>query len=360
MLSTIPCVFAVEDTYQIFVGVEKPSLMWVEVGGKRYYDETNGILKSAKDVHRMTVPAKELDAAKAYTIYEREIIDRKAYFTETADAAEYHYEFSPVTAKKPRAYHISDTHGLVEPAVAAAETYGKIDFLILNGDISDSSNDTKNFYNIYRIAGKITQGRLPIVFSRGNHDMRGKGAEFFADYTPTHNGKSYYTFRLGSVWGIVLDSGEDKPDCFPEYGHTISCHEFRERETEFIKDVIANAENTYLADGIKTRIVIAHNPFTEQLNPPFNIEPEIFSEWARLLRESIKPNAMLCGHMHRLYISRPGDEHDHLGNPSPVAVSATLNHEKQYFAGGGFEFDGDKISGAFTSSEGEILEAFEL
>ena len=34
------------------------------------------------------------------------------------------------------------------------------------------------------------------------------------------------TFRLGNLWGILLDCGEDKNDDRPEYGGTICCHAF--------------------------------------------------------------------------------------------------------------------------------------
>ena len=54
-------------------------------------------------------------------------------------------------------------------------------------------------------------------------------------------GNTYYTFRIGSVWGMFLDCGEDKLDSHEEYGGTVCFHRFRERETAFIKDVIARS-----------------------------------------------------------------------------------------------------------------------
>ena len=66
MLKTNPAVFAVEDEYQIMVCVKAPCLMWVQVGDERFYDESNGILRSNISTHRMHVPMKVLDAAKEY------------------------------------------------------------------------------------------------------------------------------------------------------------------------------------------------------------------------------------------------------------------------------------------------------
>ena len=93
MLKYDPAVFAVENTYQIMVLIKKPSLMWVEIGGKCYYDETNGILRSMKKIHRITVPADELNKAKEYTVCERVIIKRLAYHTLSMETKKYHFSF---------------------------------------------------------------------------------------------------------------------------------------------------------------------------------------------------------------------------------------------------------------------------
>lgn len=63
------------------------------------------------------------------------------------------------------------------------------------------------------------------------------------------NGDSYYTFRLGKIWGMALDCGEDKMDKDPEYGSTICCHAFRQQETAFIRQVIADARTAYEAES---------------------------------------------------------------------------------------------------------------
>jgi hypothetical protein len=39
-LVTYPSVWAVGDTYQIFVPVNTATLMWVDVAGENYYDHT--------------------------------------------------------------------------------------------------------------------------------------------------------------------------------------------------------------------------------------------------------------------------------------------------------------------------------
>ena len=366
LIKTDPAVFAVGRDYQIMVGVRTPVLMWAEVGGECYYDDSNGILRSAVTTHRIVVPAAELDRAGGYRLYIRKIIERKPYFTETEEPVSMEYKFRPVRGGRTLAYHIADAHNMVVQPIRACETfaqkYGDIDFLILNGDVPDHSGRIENFDNIYEIAAGITHGEIPVVFSRGNHDTRGIFAENIAEHTPCENGNSYFTIRLGDIWGAVMDCGEDKDDSHAEYGNTVCCHAFRKRETRWLERIIEAPADEYAYASVKHRIVIAHNPFTWKYKPPFDIEPELYGYWARLLRENVKPELMICGHLHRLGIFEPGDENDALGHPCRVAIGAVPRFGKgegaeNYFCGMGLVFDDNGIKAYFTDSDGGEINA---
>ena len=367
LLKTTPAVFAVNDVYQIMVLVKAPTLMWVRVGGKDYFDDANGVLKSDVKVHRMIVPMAELDKAKKYTICYRKIIERKAYFSETEDVCETEFEFCPVKGHNMTVYQVADTHGNVTAPVKAAKNfekrYGKIDFLILNGDIIDDSSKVRNFDAVYKISSKIAGGRIPIVCTRGNHDNRGVCAEKIVDYFPTMNGNTYYSFRLGNIWGLVLDCGEDKDDSSDEYGHTICCHSFRLRQTEYIKNIIKNAKKEYLAKGVKRRIAIVHVPFTKKANKAkFQIEDEIYTEWACLLKNEIKPEFILAGHEHKLEIEYPGDETDKNGHPCPIIVGSWVkypNDTNDYgctYKGVGVIMEDKRVKAVFTDDAGKLYD----
>ena len=353
MLKTAPAVFAVGKKYQIMVEVTKESLFSVRIGDKIYYDESNGIMNSLSPLHRVEVPMEALDEAKEYTVSVRPIIERKPYFTETENPVEFTYKFTPVPKEDIRIYHLSDTHNQIENPVKAAKVFGNIDLLILNGDIIDHSGNPEKFSNIYEICSEITSGTFPVVFSRGNHDMRGNFAEKFADYTPSYQKKTYYTFKVGSIWGLLLDCGEDKPDTNAEYGYTVACHSFRERQTEYLKWLIENAEKEYAKPGIKTRLVIAHNPFTRIQEPPFNIEAEIYSEWASLLKEYVKPHLMIFGHTHKHGIYHIGCEHDHLGQPCPAVIGSEPKEDR--FIGCGLILNDEDIEVVFNDSLGNTV-----
>lgn len=344
MLQTAPAVFAVENEYQIMVPVERECLFWVRVGENDYYDESNGILRSRSLLHRAHVPMAELDQAGEYTVCVRPLIERKPYRSTTEPVQEFKFSFKSVPKDNLRLYHISDAHNRIEEPVAAAKTFGQIDLLILNGDILQHSGDPAKFINVYEICSRITGGNFPVIFSRGNHDMRGNFAEAFAEYTPNHLGNTYYTFRLGQLWGVVLDCGEDKVDEHEEYGYTVNCHAFRRRQTAFLKEL---AEKGEFRDA-KYRVAVVHHPFTKQMPHPFNIEEDLYARWAQCLK-AFDLQLMITGHLHRLEVFEVGGEEDNFGQPCPIVVGG--KPEENAWAGCGITL-GENIEILFTDNSG--------
>ncbi len=354
-----PTVFAVSDAYQIFVPFLSPALFKVTVGGVDYFDECNGVLCSNTLMHKVEVPKTELDKYKSYTVKYRKVIEREPYFPTSEDEVSFESEFNPVpTDGNINIYHISDAHNLVASPIAAGSYFGdKLHLLVLNGDIPNHSGNVKNFTAICEIASGITKGTVPCICARGNHDARGLHAEDMPQYIPTVNGKTYYTVRLGNVWALVLDCGEDKPDESIEYGGTICFHNFRLKETEFIKNVIKNSKDEYEADGIEHKLVICHNPFTFVNVPPFNIEIELYTEWAKLLRENVKPDLMLCGHKHTTEICEVGCDRDHLGQPCTVIIGSNPTLKEPFdFIGCAVTLNSDSTEVVFNNKDCTVLE----
>ena len=360
----LPTVMAAGKSYFIFVPFDDEVIMWVTVKDKTYYDDCNGIFRSNTRMHKVELPYEALDEAKEYTVHYIKMIDRRPYFPISEEERSITLPFRPVpTDREVNIYHIADAHNMVDEPISAGSYFGdKIDLLVLNGDIPNHSGDIENFNAIYEIAAAITKGSCPVVFARGNHDTRGIHAEDMPNFIPTINGKTYYTFRVGSVWGLILDCGEDKVDGHPEYGVTVCFHQFRLAETEFIKRVIENSKDEYEAEGVKHKLVVCHLVFTNTYDPPFDIEQDVYGEWARLLREEIKPELMLCGHEHHTSIYYKGCERDKKGQACPVIVGSRprfANPEKGRpagFVGCALTLNEDKTATVvFNDHEGTIV-----
>ena len=333
-----PAVCVVGKTYQIMIVSQQDALISVRVGDKYYYNHSNGIRISTAGVHRISVPAEELDRECSYTVVVQRMVERLAYFPKTDAQIEKTYKFRPIEKINDiNIYHLSDVHGELQQAVDVVKYCEKeIDLLILNGDISSTSDTFDDMILCYKIASEVTKGEFPCIISRGNHDLRGVGAENLAKYMPGDCYKSYYTFRLGCIWGMLVDTGEDKDDNHPAYGGTICCHDFRIQQEKMIQDTIENANNEYEEDGVKYKFIVSHVPFTFKRNPPFDIEKDLFSKWSKLIKDNIKPDIMICGHTHKACISECGSEYDELGQPCTVIVGSDVSKsydEKPVLAG---------------------------
>ena len=121
------------------------------------------------------------------------------------------------------------------------------------------------------------------------------------------------------------------------------------------------AQKEFEETGITTRMVVVHNPFTHQLGDPFNIEEDLYRKWAAMLKENLKPDLMLCGHIHKNGIYEPGCDFDQLGQPCPLVVGSERISEKHHgeisdIIGCGLTF-GDDITVTFTGKDGEVLSA---
>ena len=372
MLYRDPCVFAVGTDYQIAFNTTEFGIAWVEVGDKAYRSSFGGLMISETLIHKVTVPMAELDAAKGYRVCFRALPERRPYFPQLGELETKDYAFRPVDTSKPvRAYMLADTHSRVEEPTRAVRQFGEIDLLIMNGDVPAESKTLEDIRAIYDLTSNAAHGEIPVVFARGNHDYRGKLATELPKYIGTKDGNTWFTFRIGSIWGIALDCGEDKNDDHIEYGGMVDCHDMRLAETEFLKSVIARAEEEYLAEGVTTRIAISHLPFMSRRvaaeHSDFDIERDIFEEWTHLLNE-MKLDAMLSGHMHRVYVTKPGDEDMRFPANFPVIVGSGVfggkrpcpypQHEGASFICPGITIDNGKLNVTTTDDNGHTAPLF--
>ena len=356
MLYRDPCVYLVEEEYQIVFNAEEKGVAWVEIGGESWRDSQGGLMRSETLVHRVSVPQAALDAAGAYTVCFRALPERRPYFPELGVEERYPYCFQPAPENGAlRILLMADTHSMVEEPTAAAAAAGDFDLLALCGDIPAESKQLSDIRAIFDVTSDVTHGEKPVIFAQGNHDYRGRLATELGEYVGRREGCSWYTFRIGPVWCVVLDCGEDKLDSQVEYGGTICCHAFRLRETAFLRRVIANAKDEYEAPGVRLRLVVAHNPFSQVLEPPFDIEQDLYREWCQLIKESIHPQLMLCGHIHRRYISLPGSQYDQLGQPCPMIVCSEVKDGRFTFCGVRVD-DCETAQVSFVNGDGSLAD----
>ena len=130
-------------------------------------------------------------------------------------------------------------------------------------------------------------------------------------------------------------------------------------ETAYLENVIRHEKEEYLAEGVVYRLVIVHNPFTDTLEAPFDIEQPLFQKWTTLLADHVKPQAILSGHLHETCVCHPGGRLDSKGQPCPVIVGSDIlekDGQRTGFVGAAITLDRHTMTVAFTDQSKTVLE----
>ena len=176
----------------------------------------------------------------------------------------------------------------------------KTDFMVMLGDIASIMDDFHDIYfdSCISYLRNKHQVHKSYVVTRGNHEYRGPESALYSDYF----GRPYDAFRIGDVFYIVLDTGEDAPPTFRKGAVnakmlTHTGDYFREQRA-WLKKIIESPD----CKTAKYRVVFAHAP-------PFEFEHKYFSEQIQAMTGGVffgenpqcKINLWLCGHTHSPY-----------------------------------------------------------
>ena len=290
-----PVVYAVEDTYQIIFSTNHSATAWVEIDGERYYDLYAGSMKSKDTVHKITVPQEKLDAAKHYSIHAEKMIYRGPFGGFKGNEISKSYDFRPVNSADGLVYYtITDAHHAREGAVNAALSVEDLDFLVILGDSVGMTEYEENAQFTNLMAYDVTKGEIPVVYARGNHEIKGKYGEELYKYVGSKNQSFYYWFTLSDVFGITLDLGEDHDSGWWEYYGTDQFALYHDEQTEFLRKLVA--EKPY--NNYNYTLVACHIPI--QFVNSRKDHVEVKATWTELLNQ-IEPDLAVYGHQHDLY-----------------------------------------------------------
>lgn len=295
-------VYAVEDDYQIVFSTSDSAIAWVEIDGECYYDLYAGSMRSADRVHKVEVPQSVLDAAEGYTVCAKQMIYRGPFGGYTGKTISQDYQFRPVDSSDGLNYvALSDVHEAVDAAIRAATTRDDTDFVIMLGDIVSMVETEADAQMTNELAHGITKGEIPVIYARGNHEIKGEYGEVLYKYVGSKHQSYAYTVTLGrdDVFAVVLDMGEDHEDDWWEYYGTAQFDLYRAEQSEMMRQIIR--EGAY--EQYPYRLAICHVPIV------FVDDDGLFGafreEWTQLLNE-MDIDICLSGHQHKLYQFIPG------------------------------------------------------
>lgn len=180
-------------------------------------------------------------------------------------------------------------------------------FIVVLGDaLNDINVFEKSFLDgVVRPAVELGAQERPWLFVRGNHEWRGVDAPRWGDFLSSPTGSSYFSFRCGEAYYIVLDSGEDRPAVALTHhftGNNAAELAFMTEQRDWLADVVTRPE--FLS--AKYRLVLCHAaPYTHASTHMHRMLDMITSEQFKGLEPRHRIHLWLAGHTHVYSRSAP-------------------------------------------------------
>ena len=175
----------------------------------------------------------------------------------------------------------------------------KLDFVLLNGDMSNRIRSQKHIMDAYLdTCVSMFATDVPLFFNRGNHELRGEFADYLNRYFPTNNGKYYRLQHVAGVDFLFIDSGEDKPDADLEYCGIVECDQYREEQERWLRSLQEEKKI-----GKYPVVVFSHMPPTlKNWHGPLHMQETLTPELNKM-----NVSVMLSGHLHRFDYQEPNE-----------------------------------------------------
>lgn len=309
IISIDPSVFLCGNIYNVVWKTNVAGIGYVEYtyNGTLYrvYDEESGVVRTDDTIHTVSVPVDHLDAAGGYTVTSTAVQSRTAYKVSYGGSCTASRSFTGYCGQDEMViWNVSDTHAsntrYIKNAVARLNQNPNI--ITLLGDITNTISNESDLNYIFSLAELLSGGEIPVVYSRGNHETRGRFASSLLQYLPSDDGDFYFTFTYGPLSAIVLDFGEDKIDTQVEYNGLVDYENYRNNITNWLSNL-----NGYPGEP-EYRIAMCHGP---------NIKNHFGHNWLEILSQ-YGTDLMVSGHYHSLGMWYPAnyDVTDSQWNPA--------------------------------------------
>ena len=284
--------------------------------------------------HVVHLTALEPGTLYSYQVVSTRVVKLNAYWPDKGLATE--SAVHRFTTFDPRADRVSfsvvtDTH----EDVARINRLNKLidwnttEFLVHTGDAFHWLDSEDQLFRLWlRPTVAALSHSKPLLYARGNHELRGPFARRLFDYVPTPEGRFYYARDAGPVHLLVLDTGEDKADDTNVYADLNRTIAYRRAELAWLRDHVRSSKRLAAAPF---RVIVMHQPQWGWLQDG----PDAWIDAANDARVDL----VIAGHRHRFSYTPPGGEAPHryhllvLGQDQVARVDATPTELKVVVTG---------------------------
>lgn len=215
------------------------------------------------------------------------------YFGDSLYTRFYSFRTPSPADKDFTALIFNDLHEHIDTYEALLEQTKDVhpDIIFFNGDCLPEPDDRADaIAKIHALADRIGGAETPIIFIRGNHEIRNFYSAGMHSLIGYRDNKTYGAFTWADTRFITLDAGEDKPDNTPVYGSLNDFKAFRNDQLLFLQKELRSKE--FRKAG--RRVLLSHIPIytnDDKYQPCTEM-------WGKLLKD--QPfDIYLCAHVHR-------------------------------------------------------------
>lgn len=254
--------------------------------------QENGML-SVSTLHRVDVTGLKPGHTYSYRLESTRVVRLKPYQPDMGETLKSPtYSFTTFDHTKPVGSFntITDTHGMVDriQAVGKIIDWKTTDFLVHTGDgVNWVESEDQIFDTWLDPIGEVLHQEKPLIYARGNHDLRGPFARNLVNYLGTSDRKFYFSRDDGPLHVIVIDTAEDKPDETKAYSGLLRQKAYRQEELDWFSHHLATDE---LAKKASFRVVVMHQPDWGWLDQKNN-------EWTEVANKG-NVDLVIAGHFH--------------------------------------------------------------
>jgi predicted phosphodiesterase len=285
---------------------------WREVSTQKH-----GLKDAYSLMHKIEIKGLKSGSTYHYRTVSREIKNSNPYgvlFGERHVSATSRFEVFSIKRSEFSVYIINDNHEdkMKIRTLLSLFPLRAGDFVVFNGDMVNYISDEKQiFENVIDPATEFFAKEFPLVYVRGNHELRGKMARDLYNYFPTTEGTPYFRFRQGGVEFYVFDSGEDKQDGHFEYSGLVNFDAYRMEQTAWLKNRLQEEKPLF-------RVALMHIPLYG--GSDWYGERQNRKSWGGLLNQH-GIDLMVSGHTHKFsWVPYRQGLHDY-----PIMISGTKN-----------------------------------
>jgi len=289
-------------------------LNWIEFGeteklDKKAQQSQYGMLNTNSKINCVSLHDLKPKTKYFYKVFSKQIVKFEPYkmtYGETISSETYSFTTLDPDAEKVSWLVLNDIHD-------RPNSFGELiqlnkdkpyDFVFLNGDMFDYQIDEKQVVNHLLNPLSLFSTEKPFLYVRGNHETRGEFSRNLFDYYYNYDNREYYSFQMGPVFALVLDTGEDKEDSHPVYGGANDYDKYREEQAVWLEKEM----KTKAFKNAPFRVVMMHIPHFHSDDAHGTMDcRRLFHP----LFEKYKIDLFIAGHTHRYGLYEPNQDHSY-------------------------------------------------